>query len=156
MIRHRILFVCTGTICRSPTAEAVARAIAKQQGLERRFEFDSAGTQGYHVGEPPDPRTVATALKRGYDLSPLRARRLGDFDFVAFDYLMAMDRTHLELMRRASPAEHRHKLGLFLDPAEHQEEEVPDPYYGGIQGFDHVLDLIEAGAQSLIKRLTQK
>jgi protein-tyrosine phosphatase len=157
MIRHRVLFVCTGNICRSPTAEGVARRIAEKQGLAHLFEFDSAGTHGYHVGEPPDQRTVAVARKRGYDLSSLRARRVNEFDFVRFDYLLAMDREHLALLRKACPVEHRAKLGLFLDDAEHHEEdEVPDPYYGGPQGFEHVLDLTEDAAWGLINRLAQK
>lgn len=157
MLIRKVLFVCTGNICRSPTAEGVARTIAKREGVAHRFKFDSAGTHGYHVGEPPDPRSVEIAAKRGYDLSSLRARRVNDFDFVAFDYLLAMDRTHLDLLRSACPVQYRQKLGLFLDYDEGREEdEVPDPYYGGPQGFDHVLDLVEGAAKGLIMRLTQK
>lgn len=152
----RILFVCTGNICRSPTAEGVARAVAQRQGAAHRFEFDSAGTHDYHVGDAPDPRTVAAAAKRGYDLSALRARRLTEFDFVSFDLLLAMDRTHLNLMQRACPGPHRHKLGLFLAHAEHvEDDEVPDPYYGGAQGFERVLDLVEDAASGLVSHLTQ-
>jgi protein-tyrosine phosphatase len=157
MIRQRILFVCTGNICRSPTAEGVARTLANRQGLTSAFDFDSAGTHGYHVGEAPDPRTVAAARKRGYDLSGLRARRVTDFDFVAFDQLLAMDRSHLDIMTRACPPAHRHKLKLFLDYAiQFDEAEVPDPYYGGPQGFDHVLDLVEDAAAGLLEQLRQK
>lgn len=157
MLIHKVLFVCTGNICRSPTAEGVARAVAEREGRGHRFKFDSAGTHGYHVGEPPDPRSVATAAKRGYDLSALRARRVNDFDFVAFDYLLAMDRTHLDLLRSACPVQHRQKLGLFLDyDVEREEDEVPDPYYGGAQGFDLVLDLVEGAAKGLITHLTRK
>ena len=156
-MNYRVLLVCMGNICRSPTAEGVARHIAEKQGVARLLEFDSAGTHGYHVGEPPDQRTVAVARKRGYDLSPLRARRVNDFDFVRFDFLLAMDREHLALLRKACPAAHQGKLGLFLDHAEHHEEdEVPDPYYGGPQGFEHVLDLVEDAAWGLINRLAQK
>jgi protein-tyrosine phosphatase len=154
---HKILFVCTGNICRSPTAEGVARGLALQQGVEHLFEFDSAGTHGYHVGEPPDPRTVAAALRRGYDLAPLRARRVTEFDFIRFDHLLAMDCEHMEMLRRACPQPHRKKLGLFLDFSERfDEQEVPDPYYGGGQGFEHVLDLVEDAAAQLIRRLSDK
>lgn len=157
MTRHKVLFVCTGNICRSPTAEGVARGLAEKAGLAHRFEFDSAGTHGYHIGEPPDPRTVAAAAKRGYDLAPLRARRVTDFDFVRFDHVLAMDRGHLDILKRACPAERRHTLGLFLDYAvRHDEDEVPDPYYGDASGFERVLDLVEDAADSLIRRLTAK
>ncbi len=154
MTRQRILFVCTGNICRSPTAEGVARGLAQKRGMEELFEFDSAGTHGYHVGEPPDPRTVAAAAKRGYDLSPLRARRVTEFDFVCCDHVLAMGPDHLEWLRRACPSQHRSKLGLFLDFSEDLEtDEVPDPYYGDGQGFEHVLDLVEDAAAQLILKL---
>ncbi|MDO8789828.1 MAG: low molecular weight protein-tyrosine-phosphatase [Sulfuritalea sp.] len=154
MIRHKVLFVCTGNICRSPTAEGVARGLARKQGVEHLFEFDSAATHGYHVGDPPDPRTIAAALRRGYDLASLRARRVTDFDFIHFDYVLAMDREHLDLLQRACPRPHQKKLGLFLEFGERfKEDEVPDPYYGGAQGFEHVLDLIEDAATGLILKL---
>lgn len=155
MTRHKVLFVCTGNICRSPTAEGVARSLAVQRGLEHLFEFDSAGTHGYHIGEPPDSRTMAAALRRGYDLAPLRARRVTGFDFIRFDHLLAMDRDHLESLQRACPPTHQQKLGLFLDFRERfDEDEVPDPYYGGMQGFEHVLDLVEDAATQLILKLS--
>ncbi|MDP2825126.1 MAG: low molecular weight protein-tyrosine-phosphatase [Sulfuritalea sp.] len=154
MIRHKVLFVCTGNICRSPTAEGVARALAAKQGVAHLFEFDSAGTHGYHVGDPPDPRTVEVALRRGYDLAPLRARRVTEFDFIRFDFVLAMDRDHLDLLQRACPRPHLKKLGLFLDFSKRFDaDEVPDPYYGGARGFEHVLDLIEDAANELIRRL---
>ena len=154
-MRHKVLFVCTGNICRSPTAEGVARALAAKQGVGHLFEFASAGTHGYHVGDPPDPRTVAAAARRGYDLASLRARRVTEFDFVSFDHLLAMDRDHLDLLQRACPAPHRKKLGLFLDFSERFDvDEVPDPYYGGALGFDHVLDLVEDAATQLILKLS--
>ncbi len=150
----RILFVCTGNICRSPTAEGVAVNLARRAGQAGEFEFDSAGTHDYHVGEAPDPRTVAAASGRGYDLSALRARRLTSADFAAFDCLLAMDAGHLEIMRHQCPAEHQHKLKLFLDfhPAHHGCD-VPDPYYGGPEGFDQVLDLVETAIQSLLRNM---
>ena len=154
MMRHKVLFVCTGNICRSPTAEGVARALSAQRGVEHLYEFDSAGTHGNHVGKPPDPRAVAAAMRRGYDLAPLRARRVTEFDFVRFDYLLAMDSQHLEFLQHACPPEHRKKLGLFLNFSESFDlDEVPDPYYGGAQGFEHVLDLVEDAAIQLILRL---
>jgi protein-tyrosine phosphatase len=154
MTRHRVLFVCTGNICRSPTAEGVARGLALQHGVEHMFEFDSAGTHDYHVGEPPDPRTIAAATKRGYDLAPLRARRVTEFDFILFDRVLAMDRGHLELLRRSCPPAHHGKLGLFLEFSDRLDtDEVPDPYYGDARGFEHVLDLVEDAATEMILKL---
>lgn len=146
-----IVFVCMGNICRSPTAEAVMRTLVKRAGLAQRFVLDSAGTHAYHVGNPPDQRSQQAAKLRGYDLSGLRARQVEELDFVRFDLVLAMDRDNLALLEQACPPIQRHKLGLLLDYANHcDEEEVPDPYYGGPEGFDHVLDLTEAGAQGLI------
>lgn len=150
----RVLFVCTGNICRSPTAEGVARHFIERGSFGEVVEVDSAGTHGYHVGEAPDPRTVKAAARRGYDLSPLRARKLDAGDFQRFDLLLAMDRGHLELMTQACPQVYRPKLGLFLEYAPAIEfDEVPDPYYGGPQGFEVVLDLCEAGVGGLLGRL---
>lgn len=152
---HKVLFVCTGNICRSPSAEGVARGLAQQLGLEDQFEFDSAGTHAYHVGEPPDPRSVAAARRRGYELAALRARRVTEFDFVRFDHVLAMDREHLKLLQQACPRELLAKLTLFLTFGEgFDEDEVPDPYYGGPQGFEHVLDLIEDAAMHLLQSLS--
>jgi len=154
MTRHRVLFVCTGNICRSPTAEGVARGLARKHGVEEMFEFDSAGTHDYHVGEPPDPRTIAAAAKRGYDLAPLRARRVTEFDFIRFDRVLAMDRGHLELLRRSCPRPHHGKLGLFLEFSDSLDaDEVPDPYYGDARGFEQVLDLVEDAATQMILKL---
>ena len=156
-MRHRILFVCTGNICRSPTAEGVARGLAAKQGVDHLFEFDSAATHGYPVGDPPDPRTVAAARRRGYDLSPLRARRVTEFDFISFDHLLAMDREQLDLLQRACPPPHRHKLRMFLEYSQAFDlDEVPDPYYGGGQGFEQVLDLVEDAAAHLILTLSAR
>ena len=147
----RIVFVCMGNICRSPTAEAVMQTLVERIGQAHRFELDSAGTHAYHVGNPPDQRSQLAAKLRGYDLSSLRARQIAAADFVRFDLILAMDRDNLHLLRQACPPNQRHKRGLFLDYAGHcDEEEVPDPYYGGLDGFDHVLDLAEAAANGLI------
>lgn len=143
----RILFVCTGNICRSPTAEGVMRALLKDAGLHARVEVDSAGTHGYHIGHQPDPRTQKAASKRGYDLSALRARMVAREDFARFDHVLAMDEGHLRLLSRMCPPEHRGKLSLFL------HREVPDPYYGGPEDFELVLDLAEEGARAWIARL---
>jgi protein-tyrosine phosphatase len=155
MLKKKVLFVCTGNICRSPTAEGVARGLAAQQGVDHLFEFDSAGTHGYHVGDPPDPRSVAAALRRGYDLSSLRARRVTEFDFIRFDRVLAMGPDHLASLQRACPRQHLNKLGMLLDFSERfDRDEVPDPYYGGAEGFEQVLDLVEDAAHQLIRKLT--
>lgn len=154
---RRILFVCTGNICRSPTAEGVARLLAEKLGLEEHFEFDSAATHGYHVGDTPDPRTVAAAAKRGYDIAHLRARRVTDFDFIRFDHIIAMGRDHLEWLQRACPPLYHDKLGLLLAFSERvEQDEVPDPYYGGADGFEQVLDLVEEATQELLRKLAAK
>lgn len=156
-MKHRVLFVCMGNICRSPTAEGVVRALAERNGTASAFEFDSAGTHGYHIGSAPDARTCKAAARRGYDLSGLRARQVNDFDFVRFDLILGMDRHNLDLLKRACPEAAKHKLGLFLDyAAEVDEDEVPDPYYGGAEGFENVLDLVEAAATGLLSTLTRK
>ena len=147
----RVLFVCTGNICRSPTAEGVARGIARKLDLSDDLHFESAGTHSYHVGEPPDPRTVRAALKRGYDLSAQRARRVSEFDFTKFDLVLAMGQDHLEWLQRACPHEHRHKLRMFLDFGSRGGGDVPDPYYGGLDGFEEVLDLVEDAVADLIR-----
>ncbi len=153
----KILFVCTGNICRSPMAEAVARHFISTGGLDGLIEVDSAGTHGYHVGEAPDPRTRKAAQLRGYDLSALRARKLDPFDFQRFDLLLAMDRGHLETMRRLCPEVYRPRLGLFMEYARNSEyDEVPDPYYGGPRGFDVVLDMCEDGVKGLLETVTAR
>ncbi|MBN8440417.1 MAG: low molecular weight phosphotyrosine protein phosphatase [Thauera sp.] len=152
----RVLFVCTGNICRSPTAEGVARHFIETGGLGSWIEVDSAGTNGYHAGEAPDQRTQKAAMKRGYDLSKLRARKLDQLDYQRFDLLLAMDRGHLDIMRRACPEIYRPRLGLFMDYARDSEfDEVPDPYYGGPMGFDAVLDMCENGVRGIIESIVR-
>lgn len=157
MDKVSVLLICMGNICRSPTAEGVLRAMVEREGLAHAFEIDSAGTHAYHVGEAPDPRARKAALQRGYDLSALRARRINELDFSHFDCILAMDRENLAMLSRACPVEHRHKLGLFLEyAANHEEEEVPDPYYGGNEGFEHVLDMVEDAARGLIAAMRSR
>lgn len=147
----KVLFVCMGNICRSPTVEGVARALIKGAGLDDRFELDSAGTHDYHVGESPDRRSQQAAMKRGYDLSDLRARQVVQDDFHYFDKILAMDHRNLAALRDFCPSHLQHKLELFLNYADgFEEEEVPDPYYGGVAGFEHVLNMAEDGVRGLI------
>ncbi len=155
--KTRILFVCMGNICRSPSAEGVARSLFDRAGLAAQVDLDSAGTHGYHVGEPPDQRARQAAARRGYDLAPLRARQVSDADFSRFDLILAMDRANLSALSRRCPAEERHKLRLFLDYAHNwREDEVPDPYYGGDAGFERVLDMIEDAVHGLIEDLRRR
>lgn len=153
----KVLFICMGNICRSPTAEGVFRAVVEEAGLSHRFEIDSAGTHAYHIGEPPDQRAQQAALGRGVDLSNQRARRVKESDFEYYDFVLAMDRDNLGNLSYSCADEHSDKLQLFLDYAEHMNEsEVPDPYYGGPQGFEHVLDLIEAASRGLLEHIQAK
>lgn len=150
----KILFVCMGNICRSPTAEGVFRHQVAERGLQRRFIIDSAGTHAYHVGEAPDPRAQSTAKRRGVDLSRLRARRVTAEDIEQFDYVLAMDRDNYKNLLAIAPASHEQKVRLLLDFApEVSHDEVPDPYYGGISGFDRVLDMIEAASEGLLAEI---
>jgi protein-tyrosine phosphatase len=153
----KILFVCLGNICRSPTAEAVLRTLAAREAPELGIEVDSAGTAAYHVGSPPDPRTRAAAARRGYDLERLRARVIEAGDFERFDLILAMDEENLRVLRRRAPAPVHERLRLFLEFAPQQDlREVPDPYYGGPNGFEEVLDLVEAAARGLLAHLRQR
>jgi protein-tyrosine phosphatase len=150
----KILFVCLGNICRSPTAEAVLRGIAAREAPELALTVDSAGTANYHPGSPPDRRSQAAARKRAYDLSNLRARQVCAADFADFDLILAMDRSNLQELLAMAPPAARGKIQLFLDHAPEQpQREVPDPYYGGSHGFEDVLDLIEAASRGLLRRL---
>lgn len=152
----RVLFVCMGNICRSPTAEGVFRHLVGQQGLSAEIIIDSAGTHDYHVGDPPDARSQAAAARRGYDLSTLRARQVARDDFRAFDYILAMDETNLRQLRQQCPEDCRDRLKLFLEFADDGAvREVPDPYYGGAQGFEQVLDLVEQAARGLLRNIVK-
>ena len=146
----KILFVCLGNICRSPTVEGVARRLAQAEFPGLALQFDSAGTASYHIGDAPDPRTQSAARRRGYDLSALRARQLSVADFEHFDLLLAMDEENLDEMRALAPAKSRDRARLFLAYAPELDlRAVPDPYYGGPEGFETVLDLAEHGCRSL-------
>jgi len=148
-----VLFICLGNICRSPTAEAVFRQMSDDAGLN--LEIDSAGTGGWHVGNPPDRRMQKAALARNYDLSNLRARQISTADCQDFDYIIAMDNNNLREIKSLCPNS-KAKIKLFLDYAKSQESEVPDPYYGGAAGFDIVLDLIEEASLGLLKEIKQR
>ena len=153
MNRISILVVCTGNICRSPTGEGVLRRRVAERGLAERIRVASAGTHDYHVGDSPDPRTMKHAKKRGYDLSAQRAAQVKERDFDEFDYILAMDRTHLRLLRSMQPAGSKAKLGLFLEASgKWKGEDVPDPYYGGVEGFERVLDMVEEAAERWLDR----
>ncbi len=142
---RRVLLVCMGNICRSPTAEAVLRVKAEQAGLA--IEFDSAGTENYHVGDPPDHRSIRHAKARGYDLATLRARQVQPADFHTFDLILAADELNLRELRRRCPADQHSRLQLFLD-----DVALPDPYYGESDDFEKVLDLVEKQAVLLVSR----
>jgi protein-tyrosine phosphatase len=151
----RVLMVCLGNICRSPTAEAVLRHKLRAAGLGDAVAVDSAGTHSWHGGEPPDPRSVKHAARRGYDLANLRARVVTAGDFERFDLILAMDWDNLAELEERCPPQHRAKLGRltqhgvrFASPA------VPDPYQGGPDGFDHVLDLVEDACDGLVQHLS--
>ena len=154
MSKHRLLFVCLGNICRSPMAEGVFRRVAEDEGAMHDFEIDSAGMGNWHEGQAPDPRAQAAALTRGVDISAQCARQVRTEDFARFDILLAMDRSnHADLMSLA-PQDARHKVRFFLDFAPHVgTKDVPDPFYGGNEGFDHALDLIEAASRGLLEVL---
>jgi protein-tyrosine phosphatase len=153
----RILFVCMGNICRSPTAEGVFRKIAREEAPELALEIDSAGTHDYHIGDRPDPRAIAAARARGVDLTPLRARQLDAVDFERFDLLLAMDRRNVSDALAIAPVTGRERLRLFMEYApEASAREVPDPYYGGAEGFEEVLDLVERASRGLLAELRNR
>jgi protein-tyrosine phosphatase len=152
--QHSVLFVCLGNICRSPTAEGVFRHLAREAGLEDSIHIDSAGTGGYHVGAPPDARAMAAAQARGYDLASIRARKVAPEDFEQFSLILAMDEDNLVHLRGIAPETSRARLGLLLDYAPgRKEREVPDPYYGGRNGFEQVLALVNEACAGLLEEL---
>ncbi len=148
----KVLFVCMGNICRSPTAHGFFMKIIKDQSLDKLIEVDSAGTHAYHIGEQPDPRSQTAAQRRGVDLSSLRARKVTSNDFEYFDYVLAMDYDNYSNLEHICPAGYQQRLRLFLEfGSRFKDKEVPDPYYGGDRGFEHVLDLIEDASHGLLK-----
>ena len=150
----RVLFVCMGNICRSPTAQGVFRKLVEDEGLSDRIETDSAGTHAYHVGSPPDRRAQATALSRNLDLSDLRGRQVMEADFRSFDYILAMDNENLSILRELCPVGNEGKLHLFMNFAPHYGlSEVPDPYYGGDRGFEQVFDMVEEASRGLLEHI---
>jgi protein-tyrosine phosphatase len=148
-----VLFVCLGNICRSPTAEGIFRHYVGEAGLEDRIQIDSAGTGEWHIGSPPDPRACAAAAERGYDLSALRARQVARSDFGDFDYVLAMDEENLRGLRRLCPPEHAYKVKLLTDFSSTGASTVPDPYAGGPEGFQLVLDVVEDCARGLLRHV---
>ena len=152
-----VLFVCTGNICRSPTADGVFATMLAAQGLADRVHVDSAGTHNYHPGVKPDTRTRSAASRRGYDLGHLRARVVVAEDFERFDYVIAMDRANYHDLLRSCPEVRHDRVRMFLSFAEHLGvDEVPDPYYGGADGFETVLDLVEVASEGLIRHLVER
>ncbi|MFQ5938186.1 MAG: low molecular weight protein-tyrosine-phosphatase [Acidiferrobacterales bacterium] len=150
----KVLFVCLGNVCRSPTAEGVFRKLLQTAKLGQWVTVDSAGTHAYHLGEPPDPRAQAAAARRGVDLSRLRGRKATTRDFHEFDYIIAMDRENYAFLRTHCPQQLTHKIRLFMEFApQYPEDEVPDPYFGGSAGFDRVLDMIEDAAAGLLSEI---
>ena len=154
MAEVSVLFVCTGNICRSPTAQGVFEHKVAQAGLGDKVFVDSAGTHGFHIGGQPDERAQRAASRRGIDLSRQRSRRIEAHDFASFDYLIGMDHDNMRALRQVCPEAHTDKLTLFMTfVAAASVEEVPDPYYGGSRGFEHVLDLVEQASEALLEHL---
>ena len=152
----RVLFVCMGNICRSPTAHALFREAVTAAGLNQEIAVDSAGTHAYHIGNPPDRRATETASGRGFDMTDLRARQVDHADYLSFDYIVAMDHDNLRLLKADCPADQLGRLSLMLDWATGWGEEVPDPYYGGDEGFVQVLDMLTDACQSLLRHIAQQ
>lgn len=152
-----VVFICMGNICRSPTAEAVFRHYVEEAGLGACIHIDSAGTHDYHVGDAPDLRAQRAARQRGYDMGKLRGRQVEVGDFRRFDYVLAMDEANLSILERLRPHDVQTHLGLFLEFAgRHEERGVPDPYYGGADGFERVLDMVEDAAGGLLQHIRRQ
>ncbi len=148
----KILFVCTGNICRSPSAEAVFRHFTVQEGRELEFEADSAGTHGYHVGEPPDGRAIKIAEERGISMEGIKARKVSVSDFKKFDLIVAMDKGHYNFLENMMPVGSQAELALFMDFGNNKKNiDVPDPYYGTDDGFRKVIEMLEGGAKGILK-----
>jgi protein-tyrosine phosphatase len=153
----KVLFVCLGNICRSPTAHGLFENLVKNSNMEEHIIIDSAGTGSWHVGNPPDSRAQATALDRGYDISNLRARSVTQEDFLIFDYILGMDQDNLINLKSMCPDNFMGTLGLFLEEAGiYEAQEVPDPYYGGQEHFNHVIQLIETASAGLLDRIVKE
>ena len=151
----KVLFVCMGNICRSPTAEGVFRHMVEQSNAANKIAIDSAGTHAYHVGHPPDPRAQDAARKRNIDLGNQRARRVGADDFIEFDYVIAMDESNRYDLLSICPTGYEDRVHLFLDFADVNATEVPDPYYGQGRGFEIVLDLVENASEGLLQHISK-
>ncbi|PID43500.1 MAG: phosphotyrosine protein phosphatase [Proteobacteria bacterium] len=150
----RVLFVCLGNICRSPTAHGAFRKLVQERGLARQIEIDSAGTAPYHIGKAPDKRAQKTAIARGITISDLKARQVKESDFEEFDYIFAMDKSNLEDLLDICPDEYKYKVRLFLGLIQDGDYlEVPDPYYGGQAGFDIVFDLVQEASEALLAQI---
>ena len=153
----KVLFVCMGNICRSPTAEAIFRKLAGESGLSDYLEIDSAGTHGFHAGRPPDPRSIAHAARRGFDLTALRSREVVASDFERFDHVIAMDDDNVQQLKAFCPNHLAKKITLLLDYARDSKyREVPDPYQGRAKDFELALDLIEQGCGGLVEHLLEE
>ncbi len=152
---YSVLFVCTGNICRSPAGDGVLRHVLKKEGLDERVVVDSAGTHGYHVGDSPHERSIRTAAKRGYRLEGLVARKFIQEDFKKFDLILAMDQGHYSDLMRMVPSGYEDRVRLFMDFANRYKHlsEVPDPYYGGIEDYEYMMDLIEDGMEGLMSEI---
>ncbi|MCK5190940.1 MAG: low molecular weight phosphotyrosine protein phosphatase [Methylococcales bacterium] len=156
MKKTRVLFVCMGNICRSPTAEGVFSSLVKEEKVDMHFDIDSAGTHAYHIGEAPDLRAQKAAKDRGINLSLQKARKVIFGDFEDFDYLLAMDDDNYQILLQSCPDQFKHKVKYFLEYAPHLDtREVPDPYYGGKYGFERVLDMIEDASEGFLNSFKQ-
>ncbi len=153
----KVLFVCMGNICRSPTAQGIFTELLQREGLSGQVQVDSAGTHAYHVGDAPDERACLAAGKRGIDLRILRARRVHVRDFEKFDYVLVMDRINYRDLQELCPPEHTHKVRLLMEFAPHlKQADVPDPYYGGLSGFERVIDMVEEAARGLLEEIRRR
>lgn len=153
----KVLFVCMGNICRSPTAHAVFRKLVTEEGLSGCIEVDSAGTHAFHVGNPPDQRSMQTAQQRGIEMQDLRARKVEFSDLIEFDYVLVMDGANYDIVADMADSQLRSKVELFLRYApEVAEDYVPDPYYGGAQGFEQVFDMVEKASRGLLQAIQQE